>query len=101
VEFTDEQIVTVMAGLGITQADLSRASMSERSLQALQRRVKKAYRKLVMELHPDRTNDDPDKARLFQLAGKVVEEIEKMDAHPNPRRIKWAVKIRLAVQETS
>lgn len=100
-DYTDEEIVEAMARLSVSQADLQRAQTSGRALDALQRHVQKVYRSVIFELHPDRTGDDPAKARLFQLVGEVVKEIEGMVAHPHPRNVKWAVKLRLAIQETS
>lgn len=92
-EFTDAQIAEVMAGLGIAPEDFQRARVNGRALDALRAHVKKAYRKLALSLHPDRTGGDPEKAKLFQLATEVVQEIEKMEAEP-PRRVKWAVRIK-------
>jgi len=96
-DYSDAQIIDVMHGLGVSQADLLRAQSSSRSLDALKSRLKRAYRKLALECHPDRTRDDPEKTRLFQLATHVVKEIESMEAHPNPRKVKWAVRIRSTI----
>lgn len=93
-EFSDAQIIEVMHRLGVSQDDLLRAQSSERTLDALKARLKKPYKALALECHPDRTNNDPDRAALFQLATHVVKEIESMQAHPNPRQVKWAVRIR-------
>jgi len=94
VDYSDVQILEVMHGLGITQAGIARAQLSARSLDALKSKVKRTYKALALKLHPDRTNNDVEKAKLFQLATHVVKEIESMEAHPNPRTVKWAVKIR-------
>ena len=93
-DYSDEQIIAVMDRLGINQPDLLRAQSSQRALDALKARLKKPYRALALECHPDRTGDDPEKAVLFQLATHVVKEIESMLPHPDPRRVKWAVRIR-------
>lgn len=95
--YSDEQIVQVMERLGVSQSDLMRAQSSERALDAIKARLKKSYKALALECHPDRTNGDPDKAALFQLATHVVKEIEAMEAHPNPRRVKWAARIKATV----
>lgn len=92
-EYTDAQIAEVMAGLGVAPEDLQRARVNARALDALRARLKKSYRKLALSLHPDRTGGDPEKARLFQLATEVVQEIERMKVEP-PRRVKWAVRIK-------
>lgn len=93
-DYSDAQIMEVMLRLGVSQADLMRAQTSQRALDALKARLKRAYRQLAMECHPDRTNNDSDKAALFQLATHVVKEIETIQPHPNPRRMKWAVRIK-------
>jgi len=92
--YSDAQIMEVMHRLGVSQPDLLRAQTSQRALDALKSHLKHAYKALAMECHPDRTNDDPDKAALFQLATHVVQEIESMESCPDPRAIKWAVRIR-------
>ena len=93
-DYSDAQIIEVMLRLGVNQSDLQRAQSSQRALDALKARLKKAYKKLALECHPDRTKDDPEKSKLFQLATHVVKEIESIEAHPDPRRVKWAAKIR-------
>ena len=93
-DYSDEQILEVMYRLGVSQSDLLRAQSSQRALDALKSRLKPAYRALAKECHPDKTDNDADLARLFQLATHVVKEIETMQAHPNPRKVKWAVRIR-------
>lgn len=93
-DYTDAQIIEVMARLGVSQADILRAQTSQRALDAVKARLKKAYRKLAMECHPDRTGDDAEKAELFQLATHVVKEIETMVPRARARRVKWALRIR-------
>lgn len=93
-DFSDAQIIEVMGRLGVSQADLLRAQSSERALDAIKARLKKAYRKLALECHPDRTGEDAGKAELFQLATHVVKEIETMVPRARTRTVKWAVRIR-------
>jgi len=92
--YSDAQIIEVMLRLGVNQSDLLRAQSSQRALEALKARLKKAYKKLALECHPDRTQDDAEKAQLFQLATHVVKEIENMEAYSNSRRVKWAARIK-------
>jgi len=96
-DYSDAQIVDVMSRLGVSRADLQRAQTSQRALDALKQRVKRAYKALALECHPDRTNDDQDKAAMFKLATNVVEEIDAIRPHPNPRRVKWAARIKATV----
>ena len=96
-DYSDVQIIEVMTRLGVSQADLLRAQHSERALDALKAQLKKSYKRLALECHPDRTKDDPEKTALFQLATHVVKEIDAIRPHPNPRRVKWAARIKATV----
>ena len=91
---SDAQIMEVMLRLGVSQADLSRAQTSQRALDALKARIKHTYKALALECHPDRSNDDPEKVALFKLATEVLQEIEDIQPHPDPRSVKWAVRIK-------
>lgn len=98
-DYTDEQILEVMGRLGVTQADIVRARASEADLRDFQDRVRQAYRKLALELHPDRTGNDAYKSQLFQLATQVVDEIKSMQPIKNNRRVKWAVRLKAVAVE--
>lgn len=51
-------------------------------LQELKTKAKRAYKRLALELHPDRTAGDEAKASLFVLLGRVLEELEKTEVRP-------------------
>jgi len=93
-DYSDAQVAEVMSKLGVDHSDLVRAQSCQRSLEALQRRVKGTYKLVALECHPDRTGGDDEKTALFQLATHVVQEIESMKAHSHSRRVRWAVRIR-------
>jgi hypothetical protein len=93
-DYTDEQIQKVMELLGVDQSDVLRAHSCARTHEALNRQLKRAYRKLALELHPDRTGGDEEKSRLFQLATRMVEEIRMIQPRVSPRRVKWAVRLK-------
>lgn len=93
-EYTNAQISEVMQRLGVDQSDIQRACSSSRACDALKSRTRRAYKKLALKLHPDKTNNDPDKAALFQLATEMVEEIKGIVPVTHPRREKWAAKFK-------
>lgn len=47
-------------------------------LEALKERVRKNWRRLAFELHPDRTGNDPDKTALFRALALMRERFEQM-----------------------
>ncbi len=48
-------------------------------------KVRKAYRRLAFELHPDRTGNDPVKTDLFKAISKIRAEIEELELErPRP-----------------
>jgi len=96
--YTQAEVVKAFQHLGITEADVmgirSAPSLVEanKRLQALRDRVKKQWRKLAFELHPDRTEGDEDKEKLFKLLSGVVDKLDDtkvlppMRPRPRPRR---------------
>ena len=46
--------------------------------------VKKNYKQLAIELHPDKTNSDPEKTHLFKLLTKLYQDIEKLTLRIQP-----------------
>jgi len=83
------RIQQAVQALGITPADfdaIRRASFPQAQdmLQALKDRAKKNYKRLVFELHPDRTGNDPGKTELFKILGQVITDIEKLQVQPPP-----------------
>lgn len=52
-------------------------------------RAKKAFKERALELHPDRTGGDAEKADLFAALVQTMEEIDKIEIvqyHPAPMR---------------
>jgi hypothetical protein len=83
-KLTNEQIQRAMLILGLAPNDFRAVEQApsfeagQQMLAALKERAKKQFRKVAMELHPDRTNNDPAKTDDFKLVSAVVEDIEKL-----------------------
>jgi hypothetical protein len=53
-------------------------------LQELKAKARRNYKRLALELHPDRTQGDEAKATLFVLLGRVLEDLDKLRVTPPP-----------------
>ena len=82
---TDAQLQQAMDWLGMSQADLLRVqnaksdAQAAAQLEALQVRIKKAFKKAVRELHPDRNGGCPKKTALFRAVTEVYQEIGRLE----------------------
>lgn len=79
-----------LTALGITQSDLNAIrsapiDQAQTLLQELKKKAHRQYKKLALELHPDRTQGDKDKAEFFVLLGRVLEEFDKVTVYPIPQ----------------
>jgi hypothetical protein len=97
--YTQAQVAEAFRHLGVTPGDLmgirSSKSLPEAQgrLKALQERVKKRWKQLAFELHPDRTQGDKVKEQLFKLLAGVVNKIEEAKIQPpRPRMRPMAVR---------
>jgi DnaJ-domain-containing protein 1 len=90
---TDDQITAAYEALDVTAEDLCAACIDPDRLRDLQERAKKRYRKLVFELHPDRTNGDENRSQLFRAVTEVIEDIKDLKATPIGRRFQLAIKL--------
>lgn len=89
---SDAQIRRAMQLLGFQQGDFRAVQTApsfeagQKALEELKTRAKKQFRKVAMDLHPDRTNNDPAKTEDFKLVSVVVEELDKLALRrPQPR----------------
>ena len=78
-----------LATLGVTSQDFDTIrrvpfSQAQTLLQELKVKARRNYKRLALELHPDRTQGDQIKAELFVLLGRVLEELDKTVVHPQP-----------------
>jgi hypothetical protein len=56
----------------------------EKALEALKERVRKNFRQLAFELHPDRTGNDAAKTERFKALAQVRERLDKMTLRRAP-----------------
>ncbi len=57
---------------------------AEKLLVAFKAKIKKHFRRAAMNLHPDRTDNDPAKTEDFKLISAVMEELEKVTINQRP-----------------
>lgn len=92
------------AALGVTEIDLDAirvASHRESELLArrLKQRVRKAFKRLTAELHPDRNGGDVEKTRFFDIVSRVVSEVVKWLRSRNSQgRMRLAARTLLSVR---
>jgi len=55
-----------------------------KALDELKERIRKNYRKLAFELHPDRTGNDPEKTERFKALAQLWGQVEKMQLRRAP-----------------
>jgi phytoene dehydrogenase-like protein len=78
-----------LAALGVAPQDFDTIRrvpfpQAQTLLQELKAKARRNYKRLALELHPDRTQGDATKAELFVLLGRVLEELDKTVVHPPP-----------------
>lgn len=78
------QIERGFQALGVSPAELQQVlqqpSFAECQvyLEALKDKVRKSFKKLAFELHPDRTGNDPEKTELFKVVARIRDDVEKL-----------------------
>ena len=81
---------TMWRHLGVTLVELKRISAlpdrgeAKRVFAALKASAKKKFRELAFEWHPDRTEGDKDKERLFQALAPAYEHLEALELRDRP-----------------
>lgn len=75
--------------LGVLPQDLQTLAQVPRSeavrlLEALKERVRRNWKRLAFQLHPDRTGNDPQKTAHFQRLTEVREKFEQVELLPEP-----------------
>lgn len=84
--------------LGITDRDLAAiesSALGEEQLKQLKQRVRRTFKELVPQYHPDRNGGDVEKARLFSLLVRATKEIYARQAKveaPAPQPPRWKVR---------
>lgn len=82
--------VRLLARLGVTPMDLQRVQQtpypeSGKVLDELKVRVRANWKRLVFELHPDRTGNDPVKTEEFKAVTLIRDDFEKLQVQPRPQ----------------
>jgi hypothetical protein len=78
-----------LEALGVTNLALNAVrrapfSQAQALLKDLKAQARRNYKKLALELHPDRTQGDKAKAEFFVLLGRVLEDLDKTTIQPAP-----------------
>ncbi len=87
---TKQQMDSGLARLGITHQDFElvrRQTSLETAghlLDELKKKAKTNYKKLALELHPDRTGGDEAKTDAFKHITAVLDEVEKLAVRARP-----------------
>lgn len=90
-KLSDAQVVRAMQLLGLTQADflaIQKAptfAAGQQALEVLKERTRKQFKRVAMDLHPDRTNNDPVKTEDFKLVSSAVDDIDRLQLRAPPR----------------
>ena len=82
-----QDVQRALTALDVTEAELEALRRvpfrkAQELLRDLKAKSHRNYKRLALELHPDRTQGDKSKAELFVLIGQVLAEIDKMEVHP-------------------
>lgn len=89
-KLNDQQVVRAMTILGVRPQDFRDIEQApsfeegQKRLVAFKARVKASFRRAAMELHPDKTNNDPVKTEDFKLISAAAEEVEGLNFRPRP-----------------
>lgn len=85
----DPRAIEALRELGVNVPEdlnnIQRAGSFEKAQQALadlKERVRKNYRRLAFELHPDRTGGDSARTEHFMLLSRIKEEFEALRLRP-------------------
>jgi hypothetical protein len=77
-----------LQALGVTPEDFNTVQrqptyeLACAKLEEVKEKVRKAYKRLAFELHPDRTGNDIEKTELFKAVGQVKADIESLNINP-------------------
>lgn len=94
----DPRAIEALRELGVRVPEEIDALLREPTFEAakaklaeLKERVRKNFRKLAFELHPDRTGGDPGKTERFKLLVQVQDSFDKLQIRPPQPRVMHVV----------
>jgi hypothetical protein len=73
--------------LGVSASDFEAMrrvpfAQAQEMLRVVKERVRKNFRRLVLELHPDRTGNDPEKTEQFKVLAQIFADFNKLEVRP-------------------
>ena len=97
------KVQAILRDLGVSPVELEalrQCSLEEgrRKLDELKERVRKNYKRLAFELHPDRTGNDSEKTEKFKLLGAIRDDFEKLQLNAQPRPMSIPVGVPMSVR---
>jgi hypothetical protein len=84
-EYPDNLLQLVMAGLGVDRLAIKAACLDEDRLQKFKEHVMVAYRHLAMELGSEARKNDPNSKLCLEIATEVMRDVKRLRAVPPPQ----------------
>lgn len=86
---TKAEVEQLLRDMGLSMTDFSAVDQApsleeaHRQFAALKEKIKRGFNKMALELHPDRTGNDPVKTERFKLLLSLKADLDKLQVNPN------------------